>query len=301
MNVVDVTLELLRTMPLPEPGNATDKNARGRVFLIAGSAISPGAPVLAGEAALRSGAGKILAGIPKTLAAALGVAAPEFGILALEQTDQGEVDAKDFAKMERSLHHCDAVLLGPGFMDEENARSLATQLLKATDRPILLDAAAITACRDDAASLRAARCMPILTPHAGEMAALSGDLRHETDDDAARIAFTTAERFGSIVVFKGATTHIAHPSGDVWRHSGGVPGLATAGSGDVLAGLLVGLLARGTPAICACLWSVYLHAKAGAYLARCIGSLGFLARQLPAVFPRLLDETGPVRTPIIEG
>jgi hydroxyethylthiazole kinase-like uncharacterized protein yjeF len=300
MNVVDVTLELLRTMPLPEPGNATDKNARGRVFLIAGSAISPGASVLAGEAALRSGAGKVLAGIPQTIAAALGAAAPEFGILGLEQTDQGEVDAKDFAKIERRLDHCDAVLLGPGFMDEENARSLAIQVLKATDRPIILDAAAITAFRDDAVSLRDARCMPILTPHAGEMAALSGDFRHETDGDLAQIAFTTAKRFGSIVVFKGATTHIAHPSGNVWRHSGGVAGLATAGSGDVLAGLLVGLIARGTPAITACLWSVYLHARAGAYLARSIGSLGFLARQLPAVFPGLLDETGTNRSQIIQ-
>jgi hydroxyethylthiazole kinase-like uncharacterized protein yjeF len=293
MNVVAVTPELLRTMPLPKPGNATDKDARGRVLLIAGSATSPGACILAGEAALRSGAGKVLAGIPKAFAAALGAAAPELGILALEQTDQGEVDAQDFAKIERRLDHCDALLLGPGFMDEDNARTLATKVLEASDRPVILDAAAITAFRDHAASLSGARCMPILTPHAGEMARLGGDFRHDTDDDAAQIARTAAERFRSIVVFKGATTHIAHPGGDVWRHSGGVPGLATAGSGDVLAGLLVGLIARGTPAVSACLWSVYLHALAGARLARSIGSLGFLARQLPAVFPGLLDETAP--------
>jgi ADP-dependent NAD(P)H-hydrate dehydratase len=291
MNIVDVTLELLQTMPLPEPGNATDKDTRGRVFLIAGSAISPGASLLAGEAALRSGAGKVLAGIPKAFAVAVAGVAPELGILSLEQTNKGEIDANDFDKIEQSLGHCDAVLVGPGFMDEDNAGTLATRLLKATDRPIVLDAAAITAFRDDAASLKNAHCIPILTPHAGEMSALSGRSNHELENDPIKVALATANRFGSIIVFKGATTYIAHPNGEAWRHRGGVTGLATAGSGDVLAGLLIGLIARGTPAISACLWSVYLHAKAGAYLARTIGSLGFLARELPAVLPRMLDES----------
>jgi ADP-dependent NAD(P)H-hydrate dehydratase len=292
MKALEVTLDLLRSMPIPRPEGGTDKDGRGRVLIIAGSALSPGASILAGEAALRSGAGKLLAGIAEPFAMAVGVAQPEFGILAIASTDQGEPSAKDFGRVEQHLSHCDSVLLGPGMVNESNAAALARQVLSVTDRAVVLDAAAITGLRNDAATLKSARRIPILTPHAGEVASLTGRSRDDIENDPGESAARTASDFGSIIILKGSQTYIAHPNGDVWRHSGGVPGLGTAGSGDVLAGLLAGLLSRGTPADAACLWSVYLHAQAGSYLADTVGSLGFLARQLPAHFPRLLDESG---------
>jgi hydroxyethylthiazole kinase-like uncharacterized protein yjeF len=174
-------------------------------------------------------------------------------------------------------------------MDEANALCLAKKVLLATDKSVVLDAAAITGFRDDSAALRASKHLPILTPHAGEMASLAGASVEEIEREPARFAFQAASTMNSVIVLKGAKTFVAHPRGEVWCHTGGVPGLGTAGSGDVLAGLLAGLVARGTPAIAACLWSVHLHAEAGGHLAKSVGSLGFLARELSPLFPRLLD------------
>jgi hydroxyethylthiazole kinase-like uncharacterized protein yjeF len=209
----------------------------------------------------------------------------------LTPTDEGEPSAADFSTIEQNLDHCDAVLLGPGMVNEDNAAALARGVLASSDRALILDAAAITGLRRSAEAIQSARCIPVLTPHAGEVASLLGKPRSDIEDDPAQSAATGAKTFGSIVVLKGAKTHIAHPDGNVWRHSEGVPGLGTAGSGDVLAGLLAGLIARGTPAIAACLWSVYLHARAGSRLAETVGTLGFLAHELSAHFPRLLDES----------
>lgn len=291
MKLIDVDLRLLRTMPIEEPEGETDKDARGRVLFIGGSALSPGAAALAGEAALRAGAGKLLAGVPAAIAQPLGIAHPEFGILSLAETDRGEPDERAYDHIEEKLEYCDAILLGPGMTDERNACAIARKLLARNYKTLILDAAAITGFHDDAQALRCARCMRILTPHAGELASLTATTRQSVLADPARTAARAASEFGSIIVLKGAVTHIAHPHGEVWRHEGGVPGLGTAGSGDVLAGLMVGLIARGASAISACLWSVYLHAQAGAQLSEEVGRIGFLARELLALFPRLLEES----------
>ncbi len=291
MKVVDVDLPLLQTMPIPRPGAATDKDARGRVFVVGGSSLSPGAVVLAAEAALRSGAGKVMVGVARTRADILGVIAPEFGIVGLSQTRHGEPRDTAFGDMRRGLKHCDVLLLGPGMTDSRNAHALARKALRATDSFVVLDAAAIPGFRRNAASLRDSKQLPILTPHLGEMSSLTGIAVEEIRRDPVGLASTTAKRLNCIVVLKSATTFVAHPRGAVWRHCGGSVGLGTAGSGDVLAGLVAGILARGAAATAACLWGVYLHGKAGAHLARSVGSLGFLARELPGLFPRLLDES----------
>jgi hydroxyethylthiazole kinase-like uncharacterized protein yjeF len=290
MRPVDLTPELLRTMPLGEPRGETDKEARGRVVVIGGSALSPGAVVLAGEAALRAGAGKLLAVVPAPIAVPMGITHPEFGILSLTPDAHGEPDADACDDMLGELEHCDAVLLGPGMTDGRNAASIARRIFAAVTSPVILDAAAITGFKGDATALRSAPCLRVLTPHAGEIAALTAKSRQSVLDDPLGTAMRTAQEFASIIVLKGAETHVAHPDGRVWRHQGGVPGLGTAGSGDVLAGLMAGLVARGTPAIAACLWAVFIHAQAGVQLTREIGRLGFLARELSGLFPRLLED-----------
>jgi hydroxyethylthiazole kinase-like uncharacterized protein yjeF len=204
MTVTDVDLALLRTTPIPSPGGATDKNSRGRVFLIAGSSTSPGAALLAGEAALRAGAGKIMVGIPDAFAVALGCVAPEFGLLPLGLTGKGEPEFTDFEKVERCLENCDAVLVGPGLMDDKNAHRLARSILGATNQPVVLDAAAITAFCGDAATIRAGKCPCILTPHAGEIAALTGASRKAIESDPPGVASNAAKEFNSIIVLKGA-------------------------------------------------------------------------------------------------
>ncbi|RZJ45611.1 MAG: NAD(P)H-hydrate dehydratase, partial [Brevundimonas sp.] len=128
----------------------------------------------------------------------------------------------------------------------------------------------------------------VLTPHAGEMAALLGRNKEAVRADPLDAARQAAALFQSVVVMKGATTFVVTPDGAAWRHDGGVAGLGTSGSGDVLAGAVGGLLARGAAPLAAALWGVALHAQAGADLAAAGAPLGFLARELPDRLPVVL-------------
>jgi ADP-dependent NAD(P)H-hydrate dehydratase len=129
----------------------------------------------------------------------------------------------------------------------------------------------------------------VLTPHAGEMAAMLGRPRDEVEADQARFAREAAARFGAVVALKGAQTFVAAPGGESYRNARGDVGLATSGSGDTLAGIVGGLLARGAEPVQAAVWGVYLHARAGRRLAERIG-IGFLAREIPAEIPPLMRE-----------
>jgi len=128
----------------------------------------------------------------------------------------------------------------------------------------------------------------VITPHAGEMAAVMGMEKEEVEADPLAVARRAAEELGAAVALKGPDTVIAAPDGRAYRYSGGRVGLATSGSGDVLAGLIAGLLARGAEPVAAAACGVWLHGEAGNALARRVGPIGFLARELPAEVPRLL-------------
>jgi ADP-dependent NAD(P)H-hydrate dehydratase len=286
-NVRSVTVATLRTHPLPRTESNTDKDSRGRVFIVAGSATSPGAARLAGTAVLRGGAGKVIVATGRSLAPYLGLIAPEFGIHAVAESSDGEPALKE-SEINRGLEQCDAVLIGPGLMNGSNAHQVAVRLLKKSKAPVVLDAAAITGFADDLGGLRRCRAPRILTPHAGEMATLMGASKEAIEAAPANHASSAASALGCTIVLKGADTYIAAPDAQVWRHRGGVRGLATAGSGDTLSGLIVALLSRGAHSLTACLWAVVVHARAGSQLTRAIGPLGFLAGELPPRFPGLL-------------
>jgi hydroxyethylthiazole kinase-like uncharacterized protein yjeF len=130
----------------------------------------------------------------------------------------------------------------------------------------------------------------LLTPHAGEMAHLSGIAKEEIGGAPDRIAFEAAQRWNAVVALKGARTVIATPEGERLQHDGGNVGLATSGSGDVLAGIIAGLAARGADLTQAASWGVALHARAGERLAERMGKLGYLARELCDEVPSLLEQ-----------
>ena len=154
------------------------------------------------------------------------------------------------------------------------------------DGAVILDAAAIQGL----GRLKARKRPLIVTPHAGEMATLLGRAAGEIARDPLAAARTAVDRLGAIVVLKGATTVVAAPGGALFRHRAEIPGLGSSGSGDVLAGLIVGLLAQGLGALDACLWGVALHAAAGRRLARRVGTTGYLARELAAEVPALMEQ-----------
>lgn len=231
----------------------------------------------------------MLAASAKDMARGLGLLAPEFGVAALRATAEGEPAADDDS-LDSHLHQCEAVILGPGMVNEDNARRMTARVLRRLKVPVVLDAAAITAFANRFGALRQSRAPKILTPHAGEMAKLMGMSKDRVQSSAVEVATRAAHELNSVVILKGADTFVACPDGVYWRHTGGVSGLATAGSGDTLSGLIGALLARGMTPAGAALWGVLAHAKAGATLSRSVGPVGFLARELPDMFPGVLRD-----------
>lgn len=287
---VRVTADLLRGMALPQPGEG-GKDERGRVFIVAGSVEIAGAALLAGTSAFRAGAGRVQIATVASCAPQLGFALPEARVLGVPETVAGGMAREGAGKLLAYVKRCDAILIGPGMIGEEDSQALAEALLCETDTAgIVLDAAALPNPETQAEALKRYRGRLVITPHAGEMAHLLGREKAAIEADPLGAARDAAALLGAVVIMKGASTHIVSPQGRAWLFDGGHVGLAVSGSGDTLAGFLVALLARGASPIQAALWAVYLHGQAGCRLARNCGPLGFLAREIPGEAPRLLAE-----------
>ena len=269
--IEDIDEALLAKMPLPSGGG--DKEDRGRVLVVGGSIEVPGGAMLAGLAALRAGAGKLQIAAEPAVTLPMAVQIPEARVFGWEA-----------ARVLTALEGCAAALAGPGMVEEKGAEVIVRSILDHPGKqPLVLDAAAM------AAAARTARPL-VITPHAGEMAKLLDVAKDQVESDPVRFARDAAERLGAIVVLKGATTHICEPGGRILRHTQGVFGLATSGSGDVLAGIMVGLLARGAGPLAAAAWAVSIHANAGALLSKRIAPIGFLAREILDEIPGLLAQ-----------
>lgn len=280
----------LAANPLPPCDVATDKNARGRVLIAGGSEQVPGALRLTGEAALRSGAGKIQLATVERAALALGMAMPEAGLFGLPANDAGELGVAAGTVLANLLARCDTLVLGPGMGADADAAPILEAVLAAeTDGvALVLDAAMLTAVASRAHAVSTRKGGTVLTPHPGEMAKLMDEDPERIARDAAAVAREAAARFGAVVALKGPETQVATPDGTVLCYPGGGPGLATGGSGDVLAGAIGGLLARGAAPLVATGWGVWLHGEAGRRLAERMGAIGFLGRELAPEIPGLM-------------
>lgn len=274
--------------PLPGIASGLDKEERGRVVLVGGSSTVPGAVLLTGEAVLRAGAGKVQIGTVAAAALAIGIAFPEAAVIALETNDDGELVPGVGQRM-GDLTACDALLIGPGMVRQPNTGQLLGELLDLItgDTPVLLDAGAITALRDCPAQVIERPVPIVVTPHHGELASLMNIEKSSITQDPALAAIKAARRFGAIVVLKDAETFIADPAGQLFSYTSEAPGLGTAGSGDVLAGIIGGLLARGVDPCVAAGHGVWMHGRAGCAAAAEIGEIGYLARDLLRFVPAM--------------
>jgi len=303
-SAADINARLLREWPLPQPRFDGDKEARGHVLVIAGSREMPGAAILAATAALRAGAGKLSIATAASVAAVVGAAIPESRVAGLAETAGGGFTADSARRLADLAARADAVLIGPGMQDDDAAAELVHTLLpKLAGVPLILDAGALCAlCPPREAHLLEepvdwARfrfdSQVLLTPHAGEMAHVSGAPRQQIEQDPHAAASQAAARWNAVVALKGATTVLAAPGGKLWQHQGGNVGLAISGSGDVLAGIIAGLAARGATLAQAAAWGVALHASAGEQLSLRYGVLGYLAREIATEVPALLRTLAP--------
>jgi hydroxyethylthiazole kinase-like uncharacterized protein yjeF len=269
-----VTTVTLREWPLPQPGD--DKEARGRVLVVGGSTSTPGAVRLAGEAALRAGAGKLRLATARPAAPALAVAVPEAAVVALDTDDDGELSPSAAGVLRSEVDGKDAVLLGPGLTVPDAAVALLEVVVPHVGRGAVLDALA--------SAYVAAH--PDRVPDGSVLTVNPGELEHLELGGPAEVAART----GAVVLCGGSEKHVAAPDGRAWVVRGGGPGLASSGSGDVQAGLVAGLVARGADPAQAAVWAAFLHARAGEEVSARVGHVGFLARELPPLVPALLEQ-----------
>jgi len=288
---------LLRRWPLPIPGTDGDKEDRGRVLVIGGSHQMPGAIILAAIAALRAGAGKLTIATAARVAPMVAQAVCESRVIGLAETASGSFKRSGARALPDDSS---AVLIGPGMEgDPQNCGFVAAVLERARDAKVVLDAGAmdvIGALRRGVIETRStgaagAESFPplLLTPHAGELAHLSGGDKARILDHPEAAVLDAARRWNAVVALKGAITFIGAPDGRLWRHDGGNIGLATSGSGDVLSGLIAGFAARGATIEQACSWGVALHARAGNALAARVATLGYLAREIAGEVPAIMQ------------
>jgi len=283
MSAALLTHRLLRAWPLPDPEQAQGKEERGRVLVVGGSRRIPGAALLAAEATLRAGAGKLQVATATSVAMAVAVAMPEAKVMALREDARGE-PLSTAGEVVEAAGKVDALVVGPGLLAGTQTARLVRALLAANPPVAVCDAGALAAALDG----RRTTSARVVTPHAGEMASLLGVPRAKVEAEPATHAAALAHESGTVVVLKGATTWLAAPDGRQWVNRGGSVGLGTSGSGDVLSGIIGGLAARGATPEQAAAWGVWLHARAGARLSRHYGAVGFLAREIAGAVPDLM-------------
>ena len=273
----------LRAHPLP-PVVDGGKETKGRILIIAGSREVPGAALLAATAAMRAGAGKLQIATVQSIAAQVAVAMPEAMVVPLPEHRDGGFARSAVAMVAKLAADADAIVAGPGMLPGDTCRRFADALLK-SPAALALDAALLRSMstpKGDRSNL------PLLLPHAGELAALLDCAEQAIATDPIGCGLRAATLYRSLVLVKGVTSHVVHPDGRAWTYRGGAAGLGVSGSGDVLAGIVGGLLARGADPLAALLWGVWLHGEAGAALAKSVGPIGFLAREIAGEVPGLL-------------
>jgi NAD(P)H-hydrate epimerase len=272
----------------PEDGH---KGTFGTLLAVCGSLDFAGAALLAGGAALRSGAGLVVLAVPASLQPVVAGRIPELITLGLPETAPFEVDAAAAARIVGERRHT-ALLVGPGLRPGEATRSLVLALLApAGDAgravPAVVDAEGLNSLAATPGWETAVAGPLVLTPHPGELERLDGASVSGGDRERADRARAAAARFGHVVVLKGARTVVAAPGGSVVMIDAPNPALGTGGTGDVLAGTIASLLAQGATPWDAARLGVFLHATAGTHVRERLGDAGLLASDLLPELPRV--------------
>lgn len=248
---------------LPMRGKAVHKGECGRILVVAGSLGMTGAAVLAATAALRAGAGLVTLAVPESLQMMLAGQLQEVMVQPVAEKSSGVMGGEAALQtlMELAQAH-DAVLIGPGMGRKIETQELIRMFVQRVNKPLVMDADAIFAFNSQPDDLSKLPQVPVLTPHLGEMASLLGVSVPELRESLLPIVREAAVEYQCVLVVKSECTLVAYPDGMAFFSSQGNPGMATAGSGDVLAGTIAGLM-KQTESGLAPLVGVYLHGRAG--------------------------------------
>ena len=269
---------------LPQRDRNAHKGNFGRVLILAGSVGFTGAPCLAAEAALRTGAGLIFVGVPEAVYPIVAQKLDEPMVFPLACDEGGKLNTRAIPEIVRRLENCDACLVGPGLGRSEAILDVVSAILTHARCPVILDADGINCLEGHIDVLGQAGCPVILTPHDGEFLRLGGNLAPEGRYASAE---ALSETWHATVLLKGHRT-LTVGAGEVWMNPTGNPGMATGGSGDVLAGVILSLLGQGLSPVHAAAAGAWLHGAVGDFCAESLGEYGMTPTDMIANLPIFL-------------
>ena len=279
----------------PRPPDA-HKGTTGHLLVIAGAPGKTGAAAMCVNAALRSGAGLVTAGVPAGILPAMETLSVEGMAVPLAQTDDGCIDGSDMALLDRLMAGKRAVAVGPGLGTSTGAQAVVHHIVTRSTVPVVVDADGLTALSLQPETLARHQAPVIVTPHPGEMARLCSLTPAAVQADRLAVARRFAVDNDITVVLKGAGTLIAAPDGNVYLNPTGNPGMATGGMGDILTGMIAGLIVQGMPPLAASIAGVYLHGAAADHLFDTMGSTGYLATDiLPGIARQMTAAAAAVK------
>lgn len=270
---------------LPSRPSLAHKGNFGRVLIVAGSRGMTGAASLAGEAAIRSGAGLVTVAVPETLHDIMEEKLTEVMTVPLPDDGNGSLSREAKKKILALLEDMDVLALGPGLSQSPDVITLVRELIPSLKIPCVLDADALNALAGETDILNELQAPGVITPHPGEMARLMGVNPKNIQEDRIGNAVKAAADWNVVTLLKGARTVVAAPDGTVYINSTGNPGMATGGSGDVLTGMIASLIAQGMKPVRAAAAGAYLHGLAGDQAAANKGMMGLIASDIISALP----------------
>lgn len=282
-----ITDEVIERM-IPHRKRNTNKGDYGKGNIIAGSTGLTGAAILACRAALKSGMGLLKLYIPESLNVIITTAVPETVTVPLVEVRKGVIGINNFNKVIEESNKSDVLAIGPGCGLNAEVGELLKRIIFEVHKPLVIDADGLNALAKNVHWLENKKQDIIITPHPGEMSRLCGQSVEEVNDHPIQTALQFSRDWGVITVLKGTRTVIATPTGEVFININGNPGMATAGSGDVLTGVITSFIAQGFKPIDAAVFGVYIHGMAGDIMAESRGEHGLLAGDIVEGITRAL-------------
>lgn len=275
---------------IPQRFKNSNKGDYGKLLIISGSIGMTGSGALAAGAALRTGAGLVYLGVPSRLASIYDILLRESVTIPLKDKEPGCLSVKCIDEILALMKKMDVLAIGPGLSLNDDVVDIVSAVIETADIPLILDADALNAVAKDISILRKLRSEAVITPHPGEMARLCGISIEEVQNNRIDAAREFAGKWRIVTVLKGSRTIIALPDGTTYINPTGNSGMATAGSGDVLAGVIAGLAAQGAKLADAAVVGVYLHGLAGDNAAIIKGEHGLVAGDIIDELPKTIKQ-----------
>jgi len=266
------------------------KGDYGHVFVVGGSVGLTGAAALASNASLRAGAGLVTLGVPASLNLAMEKKLTEIMTCPLPETRDGSLSVKAKKEILKRAGGADVVVLGPGLSRNTETKRLVRQLVAGIKKPMVIDADALNAIAENISVLKRVKVEYVVTPHAGEMSRLVKKSTDYIKKNRISVAKKFSNYYNAVVVLKGPGTVVAG-QGKTYVNKTGNPGMATAGSGDVLTGVIAGFLAQGLKEFEAARFGVYVHGLAGDLAAKEKGEVGLIAGDILEKIPEAIKRT----------